>query len=49
MPLSTRNLVIGKVLHQEFSLIGSGCVIMPSVIIGKGAAVGALPLVKSDL
>lgn len=49
MPLSTRNLDIGKVLLQEFSLIGSGCVIMPSVIVGEGAAVGALSLVKSDL
>lgn len=49
MPLSNRNLDIGKVLLQEFSLIGSGCVIMPSVIIGEGADVGALSLVKSDL
>jgi galactoside O-acetyltransferase len=49
MPLSTRNLEIGKIVLREFSLIGSGCVILPSVTVGEGAAVGALSLVKSDL
>ena len=49
MPLSTRNLNIGKVILKEFSLIGSGSVIMPSVIVGQGAAVGALSMVKSNL
>jgi acetyltransferase-like isoleucine patch superfamily enzyme len=49
LPLSTRNLEIGKVLLQKYALIGSGCVIMPSVTVGEGAAVGALSLVKSDL
>jgi len=49
LPSSVRNLHIGKVVLEKFSLIGSGCVIMPSVIISEGAAVGALSLVKHSL
>jgi len=49
LPSSVRNLLIGKVVLEKFTVIGSGCVVMPSVIIGEGTAVGALSLVKNSL
>lgn len=37
------------VVFQSHSIIGSGCVILPGVIIGEGTAVGALSLVTKKL
>lgn len=39
----------GKVIIEEDAMIGSNSVIMPGVTIGKGAVVGALSLVKTDI
>jgi acetyltransferase-like isoleucine patch superfamily enzyme len=39
----------GKVLIKRFSQIGCNCVILPSVTIHEGVAVGAMSLITKDL
>ncbi len=41
--------VFGKVVIGEDAQVGANCVIMPGVTIGKGAIVGALSFVKTDI
>lgn len=44
-----RNLVTGQVVINKYSIVGTGCTILPGVTIGEGVAVGAMSLVKRDL
>jgi len=39
----------GKVLIQKYSQIGAGCIILPSVTIKEGCAVGAMSLINKNL
>lgn len=48
-PKELRNEVRGLVKINEHVIIGSGSVVLPSLNLGTGAAVGALSLVKGDL
>jgi acetyltransferase-like isoleucine patch superfamily enzyme len=43
------NVTGGKVLIKRFSQIGSNCVILPSVTVHEGVAVGAMSLITKDL
>jgi dTDP-4-amino-4,6-dideoxy-D-glucose acyltransferase len=42
-------VIHGNVMLMSHSVIGVGSVILPNVLISKGAAVGALSLVKKDI
>ncbi len=44
-----RNVIAGEVCIEKSVIIGSGCVVLPGVHIGEGAAVGAMSLVNRDL
>ena len=48
IPVKFRKVHSGPVILEEHAIIGAGCVILPGVIIGAGAAIGALSLVNSD-
>ncbi len=39
----------GKVVINEHSIIGAGSVLLPNIVIGEGASIGALSLVSSNL
>jgi len=39
----------GKVIIQKYSQIGAGSIILPSVIVGEGVAVGAMSLITKNL
>ena len=39
----------GKIILKKYSQIGCNCVVLPSVTIGEGVAVGALSLITNDL
>lgn len=43
------NLIGGKVLIKRYSQIGAGSLILPSVHIGEGVAVGAMSMVNKSL
>lgn len=43
------NVEYGNVLIARHSIVGTGSVILPNVIFGEGASVGALSLVKNNL
>ena len=49
VPEETRNVEAETVNCEEFSVVGCGAVVLPGVTIGRGAAVGALSLVKEDV
>lgn len=44
-----RNVIKGKVHLEKYSIIGSGCTILPDVTISEGCAVGAKSLVDKSL
>ena len=44
-----RNVEIGKIHIKKFAIIGANSVILPNVIIGEGASVGAGSVVTKDL
>lgn len=48
VPEHCRGVVDAPVLVGRHVIIGSGCVILPGVTLGEGAAVGALSLVKTS-
>jgi len=49
IPDEYRGVVGGKVLLKKHSLLGSGTMVMPNVIIGEGTAVGAMGFVSKNL
>ncbi|WP_458626146.1 acyltransferase [Winogradskyella sp. PC D3.3] len=49
IPDSYKSMKKGRVSLGEHTIIGAGCTILPNVLIGEGAAVGALSLVSSNL
>ena len=49
VPDEFRNVIEGLVHLKKHCIIGAGCIILPGVIFGEGAAVGAMSLVKSNL
>ena len=48
-PDKYRKLSEGKVILRKFSLIGSGCTVLPGSEIGEGCSVGAMSLVHKSL
>lgn len=49
MTLSAHNhLIKGKIIVRKYSQIGTDCVLLPSVTIGEGCAIGAKSLVKES-
>lgn len=49
VPDKYRKVGGGKVVFQKHSLIGSGCTVLPNVIIGQGTSVGSMSLVNKSL
>jgi galactoside O-acetyltransferase len=43
------NVIGGKVIIKKYSQIGCNCVILPSVTINEGAAIGTMSLVNKDV
>lgn len=43
------NVTGGKVLIKKYSQLGCSCVVLPSVTINEGVAVGAMSLITKDL
>jgi acetyltransferase-like isoleucine patch superfamily enzyme len=43
------NVIYGRIILNKHCLVAPGSVVMPNVVFGEGAAVGALSLVKQDL
>lgn len=48
VPTELTNVHHASVTINKHVIIGSGCVVLPGVVIGEGTALGALSLVKSD-
>ncbi|ENY3729152.1 acyltransferase [Enterobacter kobei] len=48
VPVQLTNVLHAAVLVGKHAIIGSGAVVLPGVIIGNGAAIGALSLVKDN-
>lgn len=44
-----RHVISGKVKLCKYSLVGTGCTILPGVTIGEGTAVGAMCLIYNNL
>jgi dTDP-4-amino-4,6-dideoxy-D-glucose acyltransferase len=49
VPADLRNVSAARVIVGSHVIVGAGSVILPGVRLGRGAAVGALSLVKRDL
>jgi acetyltransferase-like isoleucine patch superfamily enzyme len=49
VPEKYTNVTIGKVEIGRHAILGSGCVVLPNVIIGCGCSVGALSLITRNL
>jgi acetyltransferase-like isoleucine patch superfamily enzyme len=49
IPDDLRNVTNAPVVLGEHTIVGAGCVILPGVTIGQGAAVGALTCVRRDV
>jgi acetyltransferase-like isoleucine patch superfamily enzyme len=43
------NVTGGKIIIKKYSQLGSNCIVLPSVTIGEGVAVGAMSLVTKNL
>ena len=48
-PEKYRNVTEEKVILEKHVMVGSGCTILPGVIIGEGTAVGSMSLVSRSL
>jgi galactoside O-acetyltransferase len=48
-PSEYTNVTGDRVIMRMYSQLGSGCIIMPGVVISEGAAVGAMSFVKKDI
>ncbi|MGN4667910.1 acyltransferase [Bacillus cereus group sp. MYBK234-1] len=49
IPNQYKNVKVGKVIFKKHAIIGAHSIISPNVIIGEGAAVGAMSMVKENL
>ena len=49
VPEDLRNVTSEPVVLEEHAIVGAGCVILPGVTVGTGAAVGALSCVRRDV
>ena len=49
IPPEYRMVYEKKVHIKQYAIIGSGCTVLPGVIINEGAAVGAMSLINKDL
>lgn len=49
LPAEYRKVREGKVILQKYSLVGASSVLLPGVVLGEGAAVGALTLVNRSV
>lgn len=47
--ISLRHITGGGVHLGKYAIIGSGCTILPNVVIGEGVAIGAMSLVNRSL
>lgn len=49
LPPKLTKVTGGKVVFKKHSIVAAGCIIFPAVIIGEGAAIGAMSLVNSSV
>lgn len=49
LPTKYRHSIGGGVIVKKHAIIGSGCTILPNVVIGEGTAVGSMSLVNKSL
>jgi acetyltransferase-like isoleucine patch superfamily enzyme len=49
LPLSQRNVLVGKVTINKDAFIGTNSVVHPNVVIGEGAVIGSNSLVLRDI
>lgn len=49
IPKEFTNVIEDKVEIRKYAIVGTGCTVLPGVVIGEGAAVGAMSLVNKDL
>lgn len=49
IPIQYKNVTEAQVNIKTFSIIGSGCTVLPGVVINEGVAVGAMSLVNKSL
>ncbi|EEM12010.1 galactoside O-acetyltransferase [Bacillus pseudomycoides] len=49
VPQQYKNVKAGKVILEKHAIIGAHSIIFPNVVIGEGAAVGAMSMVKENL
>lgn len=49
VPEEYKNIICGKVVMQKHALIGSGCTVLPGVVLGEGASVGSMSFINKSL
>lgn len=49
VPERFTGVIRGKVVIERHAIVGSGSVILPGVVVGEGAAIGALSLVRKSV
>lgn len=49
VPLEYKNIQCGKVIFEKHSLVGTGCTVLPGVIVGEGASIGAMSLINKNV
>ena len=49
LPVEYRHIIRGGVKVKKHAIIGSGCTILPNVVVGEGVAVGSMSLVNRSL
>ena len=49
VPDEFRNVIGGTVVFKKHSIVGSGCTVLPNVIVGEGTSIGSMSLVNKSL
>lgn len=49
IPDEYRNVTGDKVIFRRHSLVGSGCTVLPGIIVGEGSSVGCMSLINRSL
>ena len=49
IPVKFRSVGEGAVTFAPYSILGAGCIVLPGIEIGEGAAVGAMSLINANL